>query len=480
MIHPLENEWMLGPVRDRFPASTVEIFLEPATARLSRDQLVLFRWKRRLPVFNGVLELSPGTLGPFSVNCDGLPFIVPIVKDTPSSVQDRILKGLAKLTFQPQQVVIVPPDPLVAVPFLAEVEKLIPGRVITTARIGARDGGSYLKVDIDPVPCFDADIALENIGVLFPSLTATPNPFVSSPVDNIEHTNLTSIVLDGVYPQIRVDDPLIVQHGTDLRAARVRSVDIQPVIVSSRTDPPATLPATVIQIELQLPAIGAGVRGIVIHFNMVDGGKITRIAKTHLDSTDFTPPGVPTEGLVEPIPESVAKPSELLLLDAMDNGVLAGGAVNINEDGKGKVQLAPDTPAFQSALRTPVTIFGNLVRATRGESVFNEVLGSGVSQAFQSFTLGNKPLTYLNHPSAPNGRRSTLEVRVNGIKWKEVPSFFGIGPQDEVYIVRQNDEQETIITFGDGKTGARLPTGVDNVTATYRFGAGAASHRPGR
>jgi hypothetical protein len=55
-----------------------------------------------------------------------------------------------------------------------------------------------------------------------------------------------------------------------------------------------------------------------------------------------------------------------------------------------------------------------------------------------------------------------------------VPSFFGVGPQDEVYIVRQNDEQETIVTFGDGKTGARLPTGVDNITATYRFGGGAA------
>jgi hypothetical protein len=100
-------------------------------------------------------------------------------------------------------------------------------------------------------------------------------------------------------------------------------------------------------------------------------------------------------------------------------------------------------------------------------------LGSGdASQIFQSFTLGNKPLTYLNDSSAPNGRRSTLEVRVNGIKWKEVPSFFGIGPQEEFYIVRQNDQQDTIITFGDGKTGARLPSGVDNMI--YRFGAGAA------
>ena len=174
-------------------------------------------------------------------------------------------------------------------------------------------------------------------------------------------------------------------------------------------------------------------------------------------------------------PTGVAKPSELLLLDAQDNGVRANGSVDINPQGEGTVQLAPDTPPFEPALRTPVTVFGNLVRATRGESVFNEVLGSGdASQAFQSFTLGNKPLTYLNDPSAPNGRRSTLEVRVNGLKWREVSSFFATGPLDEVYIVRQNDAQEAVVTFGDGKTGARLPTGVDNITATYRFGAGAA------
>src|SRR4029453_6836230 len=38
----------------------------------------------------------------------------------------------------------------------------------------------------------------------------------------------------------------------------------------------------------------------------------------------------------------------------------------------------------------------------------------------------------------------------------------------------QNDAQEAVVTFGDGTTGARLPTGVENITATYRFGAGAA------
>jgi predicted phage baseplate assembly protein len=261
-------------------------------------------------------------------------------------------------------------------------------------------------------------------------------------------------------------------------AATITSVETFDVTVSQGATgvPPAKLPATRITINPPLPqAWSADPRRLVVHFGMARAGKLTSVARTELDKGDFADPGLVVEGVVEPLPEGVAKPSELLLLDARKNGVLANGSVDIDARGEGKVHLAQGTLAFTPRLRTPVTVFGNIVRATRGESVLGEVLGSGdASQAFQSFTLGKKPLTYINDPAAANGRRSTLEVRVNGIKWKEVSSFFGARPQDEVYIVRQNDDGETIITFGDGAIGARLPAGVDNVTASYRFGAGAA------
>ena len=57
---------------------------------------------------------------------------------------------------------------------------------------------------------------------------------------------------------------------------------------------------------------------------------------------------------------------------------------------------------------------------------------------------------------------------------KRLPVSSAPARKIEVYIVRQNDAGESDITFGDGVTGVRLPTGVDNVTASYRFGAGAA------
>jgi hypothetical protein len=342
-------------------------------------------------------------------------------------------------------------------------------RVVRISRIEALDGNAYLRVEFDQAPSWDAAVEIDAVEVLSPSLKASLNPTTSPEITK------EIIVLDAVYPQLGKHDSVIVQRGNDLLDAVVSSVKPVDMPVTLAANTP-TLPATGIVIDPQPDENWTfDTTRLVVHFHMVTAGRLTRVAKTHLKKTDFPVSGVPIRGLVEPLPESVAQPSELLLLDGMDNGVTTGGAVSIDAQGGGTVQLLDKIPPIQSALRTPITVFGNLVRATRGESVFNEVLGSGdAAQTFQSFTLGNKLLTYLNDPSAPNGRRSTLEVRVNGIKWREAPSFFGAGPFDAVYITRQNDEQETVVSFGDGKTGARLPTGVDSITATYRFGAGAA------
>jgi len=121
---------------------------------------------------------------------------------------------------------------------------------------------------------------------------------------------------------------------------------------------------------------------------------------------------------------------------------------------------------------TPATTFTAPAIIELG-TVTGEVLGSGdASAANQSFKLKKKTLTH-EASSTINKElwvASTLEVYVNGILWKEVPTFLGIGPSEQVFIVRQNDEGEATITFGDGRRGARLPTGTDNVVANYRYG----------
>jgi predicted phage baseplate assembly protein len=124
----------------------------------------------------------------------------------------------------------------------------------------------------------------------------------------------------------------------------------------------------------------------------------------------------------------------------------------------------------------------NVAHATHGETV-SEVLGSGdASQRYQQFTLKQSPLTYVSAATA-SGARSTLEtktdageidygVRVNGLRWHEAPTLFGRRSQEHIYVTRTSDEGKTTIEFGDGLTGARLPSGQDNVRATYRKGIG--------
>ncbi|MCS6287642.1 MAG: putative baseplate assembly protein [Nitrospira sp.] len=121
--------------------------------------------------------------------------------------------------------------------------------------------------------------------------------------------------------------------------------------------------------------------------------------------------------------------------------------------------------------RSTVRINANVAAATHGESV-KEPLGSGdASVPYQQFTLRQPPLTYVGAETA-SGSASTLKVYVNEVLWQEVPFFYGHGPAERIYITRQDDEGRTTIRFGDGVTGARLPTGQNNVCAEYRKGTG--------
>jgi uncharacterized phage protein gp47/JayE len=121
--------------------------------------------------------------------------------------------------------------------------------------------------------------------------------------------------------------------------------------------------------------------------------------------------------------------------------------------------------------RDTMVIYGNVVKATHGETRI-EVLGSGDgSKALQSFTLRQPPLTYVAAPTT-SGVESTLEVRVNDVLWHEAESILDLGPKDHGYTTKTDDDNNVTVIFGDGRQGSRLPTGAENVRAVYRNGIG--------
>jgi predicted phage baseplate assembly protein len=63
-------------------------------------------------------------------------------------------------------------------------------------------------------------------------------------------------------------------------------------------------------------------------------------------------------------------------------------------------------------------------------------------------------------------------LRVNDVLWREAPSLYGRGPNERVFVTRRDENGRTTVQFGEGRTGARPPTGQENVRATYRKGIG--------
>lgn len=150
--------------------------------------------------------------------------------------------------------------------------------------------------------------------------------------------------------------------------------------------------------------------------------------------------------------------AEIAIVDEVVHG--AGRSVLVLRDG-----------LQYSYRRDGLAIHANVAAATHGESV-QEVLGNGdAARAFQQFTLRKPPTTHVSAATA-SGVHNTLELRVNGLLWTERPSLYGAGPDAHVYATRIADDGRMALLFGDGRQGARLPTGQLNVQARYRSGIG--------
>ncbi|HEY9102443.1 putative baseplate assembly protein [Chitinimonas sp.] len=125
--------------------------------------------------------------------------------------------------------------------------------------------------------------------------------------------------------------------------------------------------------------------------------------------------------------------------------------------------------------RETLRIYGNVVKATHGETR-NETLGSGNGAVpLQAFALKQPPLTFVSSPT-PSGVDSSLKVYVNDTQWHEADTLADKGPRERAFTTKTDDAGVTSLIFGNGEQGARLPTGVENVKAVYRNGIGRAGN----
>jgi predicted phage baseplate assembly protein len=161
-----------------------------------------------------------------------------------------------------------------------------------------------------------------------------------------------------------------------------------------------------------------------------------------------------------------------------ESGVLAGPPVLDAAHAITTVSLK--APLARSYARAAAVLLANVVAVTHGETVRDEVLGSGDGTALQALPLRQKPLTYrpATDPEAATAVQSTLVVAVNGVRWSERPTLVGSGPQAQVFTTALDDAGRATVLFGDGRDGAAPPTGKDNVRARYRKGLGGSGNVP--
>jgi hypothetical protein len=163
--------------------------------------------------------------------------------------------------------------------------------------------------------------------------------------------------------------------------------------------------------------------------------------------------------------------------DMAGNAVAEIATIRLVGSGPAGPRLTLEKRLTQRYRRTTLRVLANVAKATHGQSRA-EVLGSGDQRLrFQTFALRHLPLTHVPW-TGEGGARSTLAVWVGGVRWAEVPTLHGQGPEARVYVARQAEDGTVTLTFGDGHTGARLPTGRDNVVATLRVGIGRAALLP--
>ena len=369
-------------------------------------------------------------------------------------------------------------------------------RVQSATPVRRLDGRTYIDLALLPPPAIGASFTLGDISVFKPTARSGVSEVTSS---------RSTVQLDSLQGGIRVGDRLVIERDgsllpfqvTDLAqgplyldstasasaSSRVAQPFLQltgtglatPIGSSIAVSPRAVRPflqVTSLTVSPALPTNWASpVSKLTVHFGMVRAGSLTAPAKTRLNIDDL----LPGAAFVMPVePPALSRPAPC-------SWPARTAAAQISRPACPSIRTRDGRP---DATAERCAVCHGPARA-----------GHGVRQSCpcdaRRICAERSPWQRRRHDSVPVLQAEEEAAHVShrrvGAKWPAFDaggtgernsvargaSFFGAGPQDEVFIVRQNEDGESIVTFGDGETGARLPSGVKNVTATYRFGAGA-------
>ncbi|WP_456621078.1 MULTISPECIES: putative baseplate assembly protein [unclassified Bradyrhizobium] len=294
-----------------------------------------------------------------------------------------------------------------------------------------------------------------------------------------------SIDLDTVYPEVRVGDYAVLTIPGTFNSKALGKIDVIVIGLSPSID------------LFQVTNITS-----VSRAQFALAGKVTRLAlhgahyDTYEDEVRRCTAFVQSEQLtLAPYPVDDAVTGNSIPVAVSADGLVAGRRLivrgNRASDGQavvvqatlvsvqggdaGRCTLQIDPPLAGHLDRGSVVVHGNVVPASHGETV-TQILGSGdAARPFQQFELKQVPLTY-RAAANESGAASELTLRVGEIEWHERTTLYGVAATDRAFALDVDEQGRNLVKFGNGANGARLPSGLNNVRATYRKGIGAAGN----
>jgi hypothetical protein len=363
-------------------------------------------------------------------------------------------------------------------------------RVLVQRRVGWRRGTPLTPVDDVEVWTFGRRAGL------FGSQAPDPNLLLK---DGVPPPGSAEVGSTGTYEWTGIDDPLatgspdVIEVDGDQarivagawvvleRAANVELYGVEDVAPSGGARFGLSGKITRVRVDMTESLSGFGRRTTVVHCEprLLPGGlrpvtagvpaagdlRTLRLVPTdpplpvgrRVMVTGFAPGAVPADPIVRRSTQPPQAEAAAVAACTSTGDVMV---VTLDRD----LRLSYDPAALQ--------VRANVVAATHGATV-EQVLGSGDATAtFQRVSTRRAPLTHVRAATA-SGTASTLEVRVDGVLWGQIESLDVAGPTDRALVARANEDATVTITAGDGVHGARLPTGAENLRATYRVGLGA-------
>lgn len=288
----------------------------------------------------------------------------------------------------------------------------------------------------------------------------------------------SALVLDNVYDSIAPGARVLLysseQGGTALFPTVTAVSQGQDTISATDGTPgPLSGVGTLLTFDTNLPAVD---RRTLVIYELI-GNDIP--FRKNINPDQVNPATDPDHGTTLYVTDAsgVAPGTRLLLLgpSLISDLVTVKQAPTRDDSGVYKLSVAP--PIANAYVPSTTTLYANVADATNGETQVEQVLGDGdSSQSSQEFVISIAPVTYIPDPASDTGATSTLRVFVGEVEWKEVDSFYGHGPDEHIYVTRQDEQGKIHVRFGDGVQGSRLPTGTRNIHATLRKGLGAAGN----